>query len=379
MDTLPRDLLALIAAALREQCVAHQPGWFRAKEDRRIFTICDGGFTFALAGMTCKLWHELIREAWLADPSLATSMALRRVRSEMAIRGGACDDSDDDDPSEGEEGEEDEDKHSWRRAECGLIVGVLTNYTDLREALCTGRRFWSRYELLDGRTCVPHGESEDEGHRSNLLADPPPLPTEEGDDGRIYVPSETPTEVPDVDAIRDGIPLPGLGLKWAMPERVAEISRNLKARGGLFELQCFCVGGESNAGEEVVLGYKIGDMHWRQVRGWLGDLDELLGEEAGPYAHERFFRVDEVDLEELIDPYDGVAPPLACFYDAIHPLARDFLRGFWVEANPQHGTLHTDLLEPSFFIGGQAGSQGAKKYQLKEAREARAPDDVNAD
>ena len=370
MDTLPRDLLALIAAAIRDQCVAHQPGWFRAKEDRRIFTICDGGFTFARAGMTCKLWHELIREAWLADPSLVTSMALHRVHSEMVIRGGACDDSDDDDPeSEGEEEEEHEDKPSWRRAECGLIVGVRTNYTDLREALCTGRRFWSRYELRDGGVYRPHDESEDEGYRSNLLADSPPLPTEEGDDGRIYVPTESPIEVPDVDAIRNG----SVRLKWTMPERVTEISRNLVARGGLLELQCFCVGGENHAGDEVVLGYKIGDMHWRQVRDWLGDLDE----EAGRYAHERFFDVDEVDLDQLIDPCEGVAPPLACFYDAIRPLARDLLRGFWVEANPQHGTLHTDLLEPSFFIGGQAGSQHAKKYQLKQARERE--DDVNED
>eukprot|EP00966_Prymnesium_polylepis_P257397 5946250-Prymnesium_polylepis.1 len=132
----------------------------------------------------------------------------------------------------------------------------------------------------------------------------------------------------------------------------------------------------SSSGEEVVVGYRIGDVHWRQVLCVLGDLDALLGEEVarryGSNAHESFFRVKEDDLEELMDPFGDVAPPLACFYDAIRPLARDFLREFWAEANPQHGTLHTALLEPSFFIGGQAGSQLAKRFQLKQAREAQA-------
>ena len=55
-------------------------------------------------------------------------------------------------------------------------------------------------------------------------------------------------------------------LKYHMPERVEEISDALQSKGScLLKLECFCAAGRA----EVVVGYKIGDVHWQQA-------DEIL-------------------------------------------------------------------------------------------------------
>lgn len=349
LNDLPRDNLVLIAAAMRELVREHQDGWVRKADDRRIFDICEPGFAFMRMSMTCKLWSTLIHDAWSAKPNLINAFALKKISAEMQLSSGVFDEANDEASGE----DSDEDSPSWRRAECALLVGFSTSYTALRESLCTGRRFW--YGGADGEV-------------SNLMSDDPPMP----EDGRTF----GLTEIPNVDAIRDG----SAWVKYRMPERVSEISRLLKARGGLLDLKCFCTGGMSSAGETVVVGYKIGDVHWRHARALLGDLedlegavgdsdfsdDDMFGHREGPFAHECFFPLDD-EHEEFLAPFAPVHK--ACFIEALEPLFGELLADFWEEAKPQYGTLHKKarMRKPQFFLGGQAGDQSSLKYQLAMA------------
>ena len=344
MDTLSRDLVSHVIDTLHAQALEHQEGWRRKKGDSRIFHVCDGSFAFARAGQTCKLWRELVLDAWQKDPKLLSALALMKVYSNMELAAGVFDDSDVDE-------DEDEDAPSWKRAECALIVGFETNYYTLREALCTGRRFFHRIEVL---AFCKNGVNGEELLESNLLEEPMP------DDASKSFGYE---EVRSVQDIRNGFLC-----KYAMPERVAEVSRALQAKGGLFDVQCFCTsgldtGGGSSADDTVVVGVKIGDVHWRHAQAVLGGLDELCDDSSrGAYSHEAFFALDDDDdLAEFLDPF---APPMHAFRDALRPLATKLISDFWGEANPKHGDMHEATVEPTFFIGGQAGSQNRQKYEL---------------
>ena len=357
MDTLSRDLVSHVIDMLREQALEHQEGWRRKKGDSRIFHVCEGNFTFASAGQTCKLWRELVLEAWQEHPKLLSAIALMKVHSNMELEAGVLDD-DDSDNDEDEDEDEDEDAPSWKHAECALIVGFEANYYELREALCTGRRFFHREEVRDdGKTYT-----NDELY-SNLLEEPKP------DDASPLMYEE----VWSVEELRNGFLC-----KYAMPGRVAEISRALQAKGSLLKLECFCTGGMSSAGDEVVVGVKIGDVHWRHVQAVLGRLDEVCDDPSlGACAHEDFFALDDDgdDLAEFLEPF---APPWPAFYAALLPLVTELISDFWREASPKHGDMHEATVEPSFFIGGQAGSQSWQKYELaawrqREERYTRPP------
>jgi len=345
MDTLSHDMVSHLIDTLHAQSLEHQEGWRRKKGDNRIFHVCNCSFAFACAGQTCKLWRELVLDAWQKDPKLLSTLALMKVYSNMELAAGVFDE-DEDDSDKDEDEDEDEDAPSWKHAECALIVGFETNYYTLREALCTGRRFFQRIEVRDGETYCKNGEELVE---SNLLEEPMP------DDASKSFYYE---EVPSVQELRHG-----LLCKYAMPERVAEVSRALQAKGGLFDVQCFCTGGESSADDTVVVGVKIGDVHWRHAQAVLGGLDELCDDSSrGAYSHEAFFALDDDDdLAEFLDPF---APPIHAFRDALRPLATKLISDFWGEANPKHGDMHEATVEPTFFIGGQAGSQRRQKYEL---------------
>ena len=276
MDTLSHDMVSHLIDTLHAQSLEHQEGWRRKKGDNRIFHVCNCSFAFACAGQTCKLWRELVLDAWQKDPKLLSSLALMKVYSNMELAAGVFDE-DEDDSDKDEDEDEDEDAPSWKHAECALIVGFETNYYTLREALCTGRRFFQRIEVRDGETYCKNGEELVE---SNLLEEPMP------DDASKSFYYE---EVPSVQELRHG-----LLCKYAMPERVAEVSRALQAKGGLFDVQCFCTGGESSADDTVVVGVKIGDVHWRHAQAVLGGLDELCDDSSrGAYSHEAFFALDD--------------------------------------------------------------------------------------
>ena len=119
MDTLSRDLVSHVIDMLREQALEHQEGWRRKKGDSRIFHVCEGNFTFASAGQTCKLWRELVLEAWQEHPKLLSAIALMKVHSNMELEAGVLDD--DDEQREGEDEDEDEDARLGN-TECALIV-----------------------------------------------------------------------------------------------------------------------------------------------------------------------------------------------------------------------------------------------------------------
>ena len=356
MDTLSRDMVSHVIDTMHAQALEHQEGWRRKKGDSRIFHVCDGSFAFARAGQTCKLWRELVLDAWQKDPKLLSALALMKVYSNMELAAGVFDDSDEDDSDVDED--EDEDAPSCKRAECALIVGFETNYYTLREALCTGRRFFHRTEVRDGKTYCKNGE---ELLESNLLEEPMP---DDADKDFGY------EEVPSVQELRHG-----RLCRDAMPCRVAEVSRALQAKGGLFDVQCFCTsgldtGGGSSADDTVVVGVKIGDVHWRHAQAVLGGLDSYHSS-RGPYWHELYFGRtscntffaldDDEELAEFLYPF---APPMHAFRDALRPLATKLISDFWGEAIPKHGDMHEATVEPTFFIGGQAGSQNRQKYEL---------------
>mmetsp|Transcript_18038 Transcript_18038/g.57652 ORF Transcript_18038/g.57652 Transcript_18038/m.57652 type:complete len:339 (-) Transcript_18038:121-1137(-) len=328
-----RDLVCCIIRALREAAVEHQEGW---KPKRGCtFHICVGGFAFARAGMMCKLWRDVVNELWTSDALNVSAVALWKVRENMEVAGGACDGE-----SEDEDDSLDEDAPSWRRAEPALIVGVKTTYTELREALLPGRRFFLRLEIReDGKRYIPRGGLD--GKSSTRIDEPLPPPEERDEDIQ---------EVHTVQDIYSG----NLWLKYHLPDRCHEISHELAAEGSLWVPRLFCIGGENEAADEVVVGVLVGEVHWRTCEA----LIDLPGTDR--YAHENFFDAED-DVEELMDPF---APDHSAFYNALRPLAREAIRQFWRQADPQHGDLHERLLEPSFYVCGQAGNQHHKKSVL---------------
>ena len=334
-----RDLVSCIVRALHEAVVDHQEGW--KPKRHATFHICAGGFAIARAGMTCRLWRDVVKESWTSDALNVGAVALWKVRENMEVAGGTCDNESDD-----EDEDEDEEAPSWRRAEPALIMGVKTTYTELRETLLPGRRFFVRVEKReDGKLYLPHGGLD--GHSSSRIDEPMPPPEchESGTGLKVF------NTVQDIYAS-------SYGVKYLMPDRCAEISHELAGKGSLWVPRLFCVGGENEAGEEVVVGVLVGEVHWRMCEALLD-----LPSTGGRYAHEDFFRAED-DAEEFMDNF---APDHAAFHNSVRQLAREAILQFWREADPQHGNLHERLLEPSFYVCGQAGNQRHKKAILRKA------------
>jgi hypothetical protein len=278
-----RLLVRSIARALRELVIEHQDDW-RPNDGRDgIFVSSKGGFAFGLAGMTCRLWRDVISETWSADALNLAAAALWRIRSNLELNSGAGHDGPSKDVSKfstmewyGED--TDEPAPSWRRASPILIIGVKTTNAELREALLTGRRFFRVGELRedDNRGTYVYAP-----HYSSRLDQP--SPTRDGMNGWL----DGWTECSEMKEV----PSPERSGEWwqVFPDRCAEISHELAASGELWVPELFLSREMEEASGyatgavapdygsyDVIIGCKVGEVHWSVCEDSFGLLNVRL-------------------------------------------------------------------------------------------------------
>jgi len=285
------DLVGLIARAVLDAAKAQHPAWLPPPPlpyRPSLFPDCSGGFAPARFACVSRTWRDEMTKLWLGPsfPSRdwATRLILEHVRDRMNLD--TLDDMDDD---------ASETDGPWDASDPALLFGARGSYRELRVTLCAGRRFY-RDDL-----------NVEELHSTSLSE---PLPENARPDLSY---DGAPTKREFLAALETDV---GYDFKYTMPNRIKELCRNLEARGsplaGCIEL--VCTGGQSEAGDDLVVGIKVGDL---QKKLFYYNLEEEIMDACGsddPDEIESDIRDVSIEIDESLEtllcrPLNEYAPP----------------------------------------------------------------------
>jgi len=344
-------VVASVARACMDAVKVHHARWIEKMGGRNVGDF-SGGFTLARCACVNKLWRKQFDGLWDGPTCPSRDWAVRHVLEhvrdalEMHTMMDESDDEDEwktllkDDP--------------WRDADPGLVLGVEASYRELRVSVCAGRRFYHNPRDINEVNSQPLGEI--------LPAD---APTHE-----MFLREAAPTAV-GFQAQCDDYPR-GPNFKYVLGERFAELDRLLEARGsalgGALVLQCS--GGMSFAGDDVLVGVRVGDVARMVAKEDFADDDVEAEFGSGRDA-----------VVQVSDKHAALycrAPKY--FVGALRAtLAATFKDLCLVAGTPAPGAKPLALLvlgaPPVYFVHGQAGGQQSLRYLMKKHRGAEEEDD----
>ena len=356
------ELVRLIGRAVFDAVKVQHPDWIPERSGVPPAS-CEGGFAPARFACVSKTCREQMAALWRGPtfPSRdwATRLILEFVKEEMLLTAmNEWPQSDDEADSE------DDGDGPWLGSDPALVIGARGEYQELREALCVGRRFY-------------RNKDNAEHLNSTRLDEPLPASAHVGDDW--FAP---------YDAARTGArfhaqlhSMDGMKFKYTMPARVEELDRILEARGSPFGgcLALTGTGGMSDAGEELILGLKVGDLPRKffffnmeeEIYEACGGDDE---EEVSVMVHDVMLDVADPTKSFVQAPLLAYAPPY--FVDALTASARAAFDELFEAAGPAAAddvpAFKDALGDLGYVVCGGAGGQNHLQYLIRENKKKKA-------